>query len=320
MWKYILLIFIVALFANSYLINYWAILASDSHRICLSLFPKNLSHSEIYQAYICGEIRQRPSPQFASLFTTTVDSLRPILSISGLHILIIERLMSALSYRRSPFRALVVFALATVLSFMALLPSVLVRAWLNLLVKNYCNEERLNWPISIISLTTGLLCAVLNPNWLQSFSFLICWLASLALQLPIRKILPRILMSATLICPLTLTHSHEALLSRLCLFFLKPTALALFWPASLLVAAYHPFAISFAPLWQALGRLTADFQSIVGPTTDNFEDSAIFSKTEFFGPLTYVLFVHLLTFLIERQLRKEKYWPDCRDGAIRVEL
>ncbi len=311
MWKYLFFSLIIALLINSYLYNYWASVSVKTHITCLNLFSSNLSFSEIYRAFICDQ----------KTTSETCRRLSPYLSLSGIHIFLFELLARKGLGSKNRLGQFLTCFWATALSFATLMPPTLVRAWLHLMAKRYSYEERLSWPTALTSFIAGALCAIFNPAWLANTTFLICWLASLTLQLPTRSILARCSITFVAIYPLSLNADAGHFLNSLMVFILKPVALLIFWPVALMVAAIPILSYPAAKFWYLLAEGALKIQTYLGVIEDNWGFSVGGSEALHkysahssapWWALVYVLGAHFVLFFYEKHNRSEHFWPSDR--------
>lgn len=300
MWKYTFLAVLILLLTNLIVINFWAYFSFKSHKICLDLFNKNLTTSEIYQSSVCNEKPSLPSLNH--------EFLLPLMTVSGLPLVLGEALTIFLLGSRSRSARILLFLLAALLSLATRCPPGLTRAWLQTLPQNLSREERLNWPVAAISLLTGLLCTLLKPLWLVDRGFLICWVAALALRWPVRRWPARLavlfLATGPLITNAPATSFGFSTALSVLLFYIKPIYVG---------AAYlsAPLVLMNATIDQAMNHFWTIANDGLAPIVRIVSASPFLEATSSKAPawvFFYALAFHALHFAVEVEARKKNFW------------
>ena len=193
------------------------------------------SDSTTRSALLCGT----PIESFSAKKVLQSTGLIHLFIISGSHVVFIFSLLEKVRAPR-PWIYLLLFVLSLATGFQ---PPV-VRAVLQFYLKHYQLHHRLHWKSdTTIGVTTGF-CLLLFPNWWDSLSFHLSWMAALAFAIPldrkvsfVKRIIFQQLFLFILLSPLLLTFASAPLIGIPINIFigqilgplLIPLALTPFW-------------------------------------------------------------------------------------------
>lgn len=174
-----MIIFLIFLIASMLqLPDFMADLSINLRFVCTELVPKS-NHSELISGITCGT--QIQNPQFLALFRKS--GLIHLLVVSGGHLIFLQVLLTILLKplkRQIGFMPLFIL-LGSFTLFSGAEPPC-VRSLVEWSLGSYCKfvKRSLLGPLRV--LLSGLLTLILFPEWVNSYSFLLSWSCSLALQ------------------------------------------------------------------------------------------------------------------------------------------
>jgi|GEM_PF-1292254 ComEC/Rec2-related protein len=174
----IFLIFLALNLSNittSELLNNTTALSSKFQKKCNDILPTQQDISTPLASLICGEkITDQDLAQNLS-----ESSLIHLFVISGSHLLLLDELLSILSFPLF-VRSWILLSYTLVAGWQ---PPV-VRALFGWGLRKFPTFQSLHLPTDLVVLFTGLFTLALFPDWIESKSLLMSWCASLALTVP----------------------------------------------------------------------------------------------------------------------------------------
>lgn len=171
-----------------------SLFSEKAHKVCVDWTPILMSYPEILDALLCGKNITDETTQ--SLLIKS--SLIHLFVVSGSHLLLINEILLRV---RLPaiFRILGMGAYCFVCQWQA----PVVRAWIGILTREGLRQKKIYLPSDLLVFFSGVLCLSFFPNWISSRSFLMSWLAALALSLGFlwqdKKIWQKLILSSTTI-------------------------------------------------------------------------------------------------------------------------
>lgn len=221
------------LFAPSLLLIKSTMLASKLQNLCNKTVNNVYALSETRTAILCGQKITASATQK----TLQASGLIHLFIISGSHIVFLYQLFIYLN-----FPHWLVSLILILLTFVTGFQAPVVRACIQYFLNRYSKKNKLNLKPDTLVLFTTAFCLLLFPDWVNSPSFHLSWLASLALSIPLsvkawHAALFRQLLISLLVAPLILTWANfslQSLLFNLTLGsvigpILIPMALTPFW-------------------------------------------------------------------------------------------
>lgn len=198
------------------ILNNFIFLSNEAHRFCLSLLPENPLTQPTLQALVCGQ--NFNSAEDSQLYASA--GLIHLFVVSGSHLILMERfinwIIKTLNFKYPTTTKLVILFLYCLVCDLnpPIIRSFLNMSWVALLVL-----QHKHWPKDYILLLTGLLCLLLQPQWITSLGLQMSWLAALAIQLNERYLFnaPKLLHQLTFYILFTFSFS--------CLGFPQVTAI-----------------------------------------------------------------------------------------------
>ncbi|MBC7743328.1 MAG: ComEC/Rec2 family competence protein [Bdellovibrionaceae bacterium] len=161
------------------IVSHLEFLTKFSHGHCLERLPQAASALPELKALACGE--NFSSLTTAQLFIAT--GLIHLFVVSGTHLVVLQKIFFKFAPQRSPWAQfiflLILFLYAGVCEFNAPVTRSLLAIFTTMLL----SSRKLYWPWYFKTLLVGLLTLSLNPQWIQSISLQLSWLAALTLGL-----------------------------------------------------------------------------------------------------------------------------------------
>ena len=217
-------------------------------------------------ALICGHYDR--DPQFSNFWFAGIAHL---LVISGAHLCYIE---SSITKLCNQLRWPQGFISLLFLSLFALITNgspPVVRALSALLCRNLSLKYTLNWPPPLISLMSGLICLCLKPEWWNSQSLILSWLATLILTFPTKS--PWLSLSILYIAltPFTWVWGYTPHPMSITLnVLISPIFLGTLLPLSFLSVIFSPLETLYNESWSLLLKLLQLFSNLFpGTPHDN---------------------------------------------------
>lgn len=248
MWKLLSTIAILVMLINSYVLNLLADPIYFAHKFCLNFSPVNSDFHLLYSAMVCGA-----DPQFNDFGLDMRNiGLYHLLVVSGSHLIFLEQILNPITSRFGRtgdlclFFTLILFALGC-----SLLPPV-TRALISFMLRKSSEELKLFWQGHHLALFSGLATLIIFPEWIHSLSFLMSWLASLLVSLPIRSELKKHFAVYFGLFPLFIGLQAQHPLTSVINWLMSPILGLLLFPASLLCFLLKPLTFLIDPLWHAL--------------------------------------------------------------------
>ncbi len=143
-----------------------------THTYCLKWMPNLSQNPQIHAALLCGE--NVTEAKLESLLIKT--SLIHLFVVSGSHLVLVEHALTKLG-----LPLVVRFFLHTCFSLLCGWQAPIVRALFSFVLKYFSTSRLKNIPPDLLVLSTGLLCVFTFPQWTNSHSLIMSWMAALAL-------------------------------------------------------------------------------------------------------------------------------------------
>lgn len=149
------------------------------HQSCLNRLPIDSSALPELKALVCGE--NFSDAKVSQIYVAT--GLIHLFVVSGAHLLLLEKILAwATSFFGKIPTVLILFALFTYVLACDMNPPI-TRSFISLLVSSFLIKNHLRWPTSFKILLIGLLTLALNPDWANSASLQLSWIAGLVVSL-----------------------------------------------------------------------------------------------------------------------------------------
>lgn len=145
--------------------------------ICLTPV-ENSPLPSIYGSIVCGA---KPSTSDQNLFKHL--GLYHLLIVSGAHVVFLEAILNLFFKKHTYLKMTLLFIYGC---FCQMAPPIL-RALLQLSLKQYSQQKRLFLPSHFLTLLSGCGALLVFPEWFSSYSLLISWTASLSLTFSSKK-------------------------------------------------------------------------------------------------------------------------------------
>lgn len=272
--------------------------AEFAHQICLEKLPPNSNYLPELKALVCAE-------NFTGLHQSELyvaSGLIHLFVVSGSHLVLLEKIFNFVVLKNRNLRFIIYFLLVTY-SLMCKLNPPVCRCLIAFAVSEFLYGRNIHWPAHFKLLIVGFLTVTLSPDWIDSLSLQLSWLASFVVALELknnglhtiflRQILFFIILSPTVIFFQNTSFTH--LLTNL---LLAPLAEYILFPLALLTWIIHPFVFLF------------DFSlSLLRLLLENFEFKAQLHNFELPTEIRYlnwiiILGLHLLSHLHYVKLKR----------------
>ena len=221
---------------DNLLLNFIAILSDWLHTLCIENAPYE-EYRIVYTALVCGQ--RLPPSLFKDIMTSA--SLIHLMVVSGAHLLVLEAMLSKIlaRSRKSLLSKILLFTCLFGFVLITNMQAPATRAFVSLIIRSFSQRNKLFWNAEKICFWAGLVTLLFIPEWVESFSFMLSWGASLAIassqclfsksNLLIRNTIIYILLLPFLV-QLSIPHP----LSILCNTLLGPILSQLLFPITLL--------------------------------------------------------------------------------------
>lgn len=168
--------------------DFSAELSRPFQKICIGLSPTVTDFRELYTATICGIIPSNTEMMWD--FRNT--GLYHLIVVSGAHLSFLASLIMLIPISSRPTRfgnikKMVLITALLVYAFASGLNPPIVRALAGYFLFAFQKRRHLGWSNYSVVIISGLVCLTVFPAWWSSLSFLMSWLASLAIILPGRN-------------------------------------------------------------------------------------------------------------------------------------
>ncbi|MBC7464510.1 MAG: ComEC/Rec2 family competence protein [Bdellovibrio sp.] len=149
------------------------------HQSCLERLPVASKSLPELQALVCGQgFSDAASSQ---LYVAT--GLIHLFVVSGAHLILLETILKKVPiFQKSSSRILILIALFIYVLACEMNPPI-TRSFISLLFSGFLIKNRLNWPASFKIFLIGIITLAMNPEWANSASLQLSWIAGLVVAL-----------------------------------------------------------------------------------------------------------------------------------------
>ena len=275
--------------------------AQIAHQFCLERLPTHSNHLPELKALVCAE-------NFTGLHQSELyvaAGLIHLFVVSGSHLLLLEKVFNFLILKKSELRFVIYFFLMAY-SFMCSLTPPVCRCLIAFAVNDYLFARNIKWPAQFRLLIVGFLTVALNPDWIDSLSLQLSWIAAFVVSLQLNtSTLSSLFLRQTLffifLSPTVLFFQNTSLTHLLTNLMLAPMTEYILFPLALLSWFFTPFVFLFdVSLW-CLRTLLQKFEFNV--QLHNFELPPEVRYLNWALILALHLFVHLRYVRVKRQER-----------------
>lgn len=162
---------------NSSLLSFTSEIAVEFQIKCVELSPQKFANAQWISAVVCGKNPAR-NQDYDLL---QLSGLLHLIVVSGSHLVLVEQVLSFL-FNRFHFRFLIKIIFLTAFAFMTGFQAPVVRALVAQLLNHLQNSWKLFWSGPAVTLFAGIMTLMMAPEWWNSLSLQLSWLAALALQ------------------------------------------------------------------------------------------------------------------------------------------
>ncbi|MCB0350449.1 MAG: ComEC/Rec2 family competence protein [Bdellovibrionales bacterium] len=218
---------------------------SYAHKICLSFSPPSSAYRELYSAIVCGA---DPELNDFGMDMRTIG-LYHLMVVSGSHLIFLEQLLNHVTTRLGRSGQLIIFITLTFFAFCCSLLPPVTRALISFMLRKCSLEQKLFWKGHHIALLAGLFTLMVFPEWIKSLSFIMSWIASLLVSLPIQSELKKHFAVYLGLIPIFIGLQPQHPLTALVNWLLGPILGVVLFPASLLSFLISPLSYIVDPIW-----------------------------------------------------------------------
>jgi ComEC/Rec2-related protein len=154
-------------------------LTTRLHQDCLDLLPKNPATEATLKALVCGHNFE--SFQTAHLYTSS--GLIHLFVVSGSHLILVYKFLDFIFQKiKLCDSKKIIFTILFLYCAVCLFNAPIVRSFLGLLIFEILHIKVKYWPKDYVLLLVGFLCLMISPEWIDSLSLQMSWLAALAIE------------------------------------------------------------------------------------------------------------------------------------------
>jgi competence protein ComEC len=162
-------------------VDYLIRLFSFAHISCVRLAPDSVKSVESLQALVCGKNFSDPSQTNLLI----ASGLIHLFVVSGSHLKILQQIISHLLCNRffslTKFLQLIIFSLLFFYCAICQFNPPIFRSFVALLLAAFLEKFNLRCKAENLILLSGLICLGLSPQWINSLSLQMSWIAGLTL-------------------------------------------------------------------------------------------------------------------------------------------
>jgi len=137
------------------------------HEWCLNHIPlsMDIKNKEIQEALMCG--KSLPFGSLRSLFTQA--GMIHLMVVSGAHLMFLEKSLSL--FPLGKYKRFFIIGLLTFYSFCTQMNPPVFRALVSIFLNEFSKKFQLHWDSFSRILISGLICLIINPEWITSTVF-----------------------------------------------------------------------------------------------------------------------------------------------------
>ena len=216
--------------------------SSQIHKYCLNQVSFKSEWIDIYRALLCGE--KLPYGEVKSLFIR--GGCIHLMVVSGAHLLFLERM-----WDKNPlpfFKRSLLFCILILYACASQLQPPVLRALFSFMLFHISQSKKLFWRPHFITHLSGILCLLMQPQWIGSISLQLSWLASFLQNLKTSTFVTALL---TYLCISPIVNNWQELhpLTVFVNWLIMPIMATFLFPATLLSALFSPLRYITDHLW-----------------------------------------------------------------------
>lgn len=260
----LILLLVISIFALT-LIRFSAVkfaepVAQLAHKICLENLPTNSNYLPELKALVCAE-------NFTGLHQSELyvaAGLIHLFVVSGSHLVLLEKIFNFVILKNRNLRFIIYFFLI-IYSLMCQLNPPVCRCLIAFAVSEFLYGRNIKWPSHFKLLIVGFLTISLNPNWIDSLSLQLSWLAAFVVAIELnsnelRSIFFRQTLFFIILSPTVIFFQNTSLTHLLTNLLLAPLTEYILFPLALLSWVFHPFVFLFDLALSALRILLENLE------------------------------------------------------------
>lgn len=158
--------------------EYLSLVANKSHLFCIENLPRNSTAYSELKALVCAE-------NFSTLAESQIyisSGLIHLFVVSGAHFIVLEKLLMHFFLAHSNKRWIILL-LFLGYGLMCNLNPPVTRSLFSFVINYYFISKNVKWPHYFKIFIVGLVTLIFNPNWIDSLSLQMSWLAALSLSI-----------------------------------------------------------------------------------------------------------------------------------------
>jgi ComEC/Rec2-related protein len=216
-----------------------------AHKICLEKLPPSSNYLPELKALVCAE-------NFTGLHQSELyvaAGLIHLFVVSGSHLILLEKVFNFLILKRRQLRFVIYFFLITY-SLMCSLSAPVCRCLIAFSVSEFLYARNIHWPTHFKLLIVGFLTLALSPDWIDSLSLQLSWLAAFAASVKfnsseIRSLFLRQVLFFLILSPTVMFFQKASLTHLLTNLLLAPATEYILFPLALLSWLFTPLTFLF---------------------------------------------------------------------------
>lgn len=149
------------------------------HQNCLDRLPTSSSALPELKALVCGE--NFSDAKVSQIYIAT--GLIHLFVVSGAHLLLLEKILTWVTVFLGQLPTIFILSALFIYVLACDMNPPITRSFISLLISGFLIRNHLHWPASFKLLLIGLLTLALNPDWVNSASLQLSWIAGLVVSL-----------------------------------------------------------------------------------------------------------------------------------------
>lgn len=254
-----ILVLLIFLFIPSISLEWLSPVTEALHGWCLERIAQYTFQIDIQSALVCG--KRLPSGELRKIFTDT--GLIHLMVVSGAHLVFLEKNLSRLPHW--PYKNIFTVLCLIFYSLTAELHPPIFRALISFFLSAVSKKLQLHWSPCWRVMFSGIICVILNPEWISSISLQLSWTGALVFSYSRRSRWMAQVFSYVFILPLISQWNFLHPLSIGVNWLLLPLIAVTLFPLSILSFIF-PFLY---PLTQALWSILIQFLIHIQPFFEN---------------------------------------------------
>ncbi len=145
------------------------------HFQCINRFPEMATSAPELKAIVCGE--NFLTGNVSEIYIAS--GLIHLFVVSGAHLLVLEKLFLKVFLAKDNFSVILILSALFGYALACELNPPILRSYISILFSLFLRRNHLYWPENFKVFCVGLLTLLANPEWINSFSLQLSWMAGL---------------------------------------------------------------------------------------------------------------------------------------------